>query len=136
MPQIIQPVPLNTVSYIPRAGNEKIRIVGSLDPIAGKWQISLFDKFSLHNVLHVPRISQNLLSISKVIHELNYKATFLPDSVSFQDLSSRRMIGSAQHNGVFTCLMMMPPLALFLGRAFYLPTLPLLKKNLCCDFSV
>ena len=60
------------MSYIPCVGNENIRIVdGSLAPIAGKGQISLFDGFSLHNVLHVPQISYNLMSISKITHELN-----------------------------------------------------------------
>ena len=79
--------------------NKKIRIAdGSLAPIARKGHISLFDGFSLHNMLHVPRISYNLLSISKITRELNCKATFLPDSVSFQDLSSGRMIGIARHN--------------------------------------
>ncbi|KAA0051948.1 reverse transcriptase [Cucumis melo var. makuwa] len=34
---------------------------------------------SLHHVLHVPEISYNLLSISKINRDLNCKATFLPD---------------------------------------------------------
>ena len=67
-------------------------------PIAGKRQISLSNGFALHNVLHVPQISYNLMSISKITRELNYKETFLPDSVSFQDLTSGRMIGTAWHN--------------------------------------
>ena len=72
------------VYYIPCAGNEKIRIAdGSLAPIVGKWQISFFYGLSLHNVLHVPQISYNLLSISKITHELNCQVIFLPDSVSF-----------------------------------------------------
>ena len=49
-------------------------------------------------MLHVPQISYNLLLISKITYELNFKATFLPDSISFQDLSSRRMIGPTKHN--------------------------------------
>ena len=58
------------VSYISCNRNEKIRIVdGFLALIVGKGQIFLFDKFSLHNVLHVSRISYNLLSISKITHE-------------------------------------------------------------------
>ncbi|KAA0052230.1 reverse transcriptase [Cucumis melo var. makuwa] len=88
------------VSYTPCAGNEKIRIAdGSLAPIAGKGQIVLFDGFSLKNVLHVPSLSYNLLSISKITHELHCKATFLPESVCFQDLNSGRTIGTARHSG-------------------------------------
>ena len=86
------------MSYIPCARNEKIKIVdGSLASIAGKGQISLFDGLSLHNVLHVPRILYNLLSISKITRELNCKVTFLLDSVSFQDLSSGKIIGTVRH---------------------------------------
>ncbi|KAA0057242.1 ty3-gypsy retrotransposon protein [Cucumis melo var. makuwa] len=56
------------VSYTPCASNEKIRIAdGSLAPIAGKGQIVLFDGFSLQNVLHVPKLSYNLLSIRRTI---------------------------------------------------------------------
>ncbi|TYK16799.1 reverse transcriptase [Cucumis melo var. makuwa] len=87
------------VSYTPCADNEKIRIAdGFLAPIIGKGQIVLLDGFSLQNVLHVPKLSYNLLSISKITSELHCKATFLPESVCFQDLSSRRTIGTAQHN--------------------------------------
>ena len=46
----------------------------------------------------MPQISYNFMSISKITQELNCKATFLPGSVSFQDLSSRRMINTAWHN--------------------------------------
>ena len=83
------------VSYTPCAGNKKIRIADEcLVLIAGKGQIVLFDRFS-SNVLHVPKLSYNLLSISKITHELHCKATFLPESVCFQDLSSERTIVTA-----------------------------------------
>ncbi|KAA0050819.1 Beta-galactosidase [Cucumis melo var. makuwa] len=87
------------ISYAPCAGNEKIRIAfGSLAPIAGKGQIVPFDGFALQNVLHVPKLSYNLLSISKITRELHCKAIFLPESVYFQDMSSGRTIGTAQHS--------------------------------------
>ena len=48
----------NFVIYIICAGNEKIIMVdGSLAPIAGKGQISSFEGLSLHNVLHVSKVS-------------------------------------------------------------------------------
>ncbi|KAA0068106.1 putative mitochondrial protein [Cucumis melo var. makuwa] len=81
------------------AGNEKIRIADdSLVPISGKGQIVLFDNFSLQNVLHVPKLSYNLLSISKITCELHCNATFLPESICFQDLSSGRTIGTTRHS--------------------------------------
>ncbi|KAA0052345.1 Cysteine-rich RLK (receptor-like protein kinase) 8 [Cucumis melo var. makuwa] len=60
--------------------------------------IVLFDGFSLQNVLHVLKLSYNLLSISKITCELHCKAAFLPESVCFQDLSSGRTIGTARHS--------------------------------------
>ena len=85
--------------YIPCAGNEKIRIANvSLVPIARMGLIFPFEGLTLHNVLHVPQIFYNLLCISKLTHELKCKVIFLPDSVSFQDLGSGRMIGTAQYS--------------------------------------
>ena len=78
------------MSYIPCVGNEKIRIAnGSLAPIVRKGLIFPFEGLTLLNVLHMPRISYNLLPRSKLTHELNYKAIFLPDFVSFHHMSSR-----------------------------------------------
>ncbi|KAA0066521.1 Retrovirus-related Pol polyprotein from transposon TNT 1-94 [Cucumis melo var. makuwa] len=71
---------------------------GSLTSIAGKGQIVPFDGFALQNVLHVPKLSYNLLSISKITRELHCKAIFLPESVYFQDMSSGRTIGTARHS--------------------------------------
>ena len=53
---------------------------------------------SLQNVLHVPKLSYNLLSISKITRELHCKATFLPESICFQNLSSGSTIGTARHS--------------------------------------
>ena len=85
--------------YIPCVGNEKI-IVDDwfLAPIVEKGQISSFDGLSLHNVLHVLQISYNLLSISKIVHELYCKTTILLDSISFQDLSLGRMVGTTRYS--------------------------------------
>ncbi|KAA0055419.1 Retrovirus-related Pol polyprotein from transposon TNT 1-94 [Cucumis melo var. makuwa] len=59
----------------------------SLALIARKGQIVLFDDFSLQNVLHVPKLSYNLLSISKITRELHCKATFLPDHLQGESVS-------------------------------------------------
>ena len=51
------------------------------------------------NVLYVvPTLSYNLLSISKITRDLNCHVVFSLDNVFFQDLSSGRMIDTAQHN--------------------------------------
>ncbi|RVW35006.1 Retrovirus-related Pol polyprotein from transposon RE1 [Vitis vinifera] len=52
-------------SYKPCAGNKKIKIAdGSLSAIAGKGSVFISPSLTLHNVLHVPNLSCNLLSIS------------------------------------------------------------------------
>lgn len=60
----------------------------------GKGHIFLFDCLTLQNVLYVPKISYNLLSI----RDLHCQAIFSLDTVSFQDLSLGKMIGTAQHD--------------------------------------
>ncbi|TYK26078.1 Retrovirus-related Pol polyprotein from transposon TNT 1-94 [Cucumis melo var. makuwa] len=87
------------ISYTPCGGNEKIRIAdGSLAQIVSKGQIVPFDDFALQNVLHVPKLSYNLLSISKITRELHCKAIFLPESVYFQDMSSERTIDTTPYS--------------------------------------
>ena len=93
------------MSYIPSAKNKTIRIANdSLTSIAGKRKIYPCAGLSLHNVLHVAKLSYNLLSISNITHELNCKAIFLSDSISFQDLSLGRMIGTVRHSRGFYLL--------------------------------
>ena len=88
-----------------------------------------------YNVL--PKISYNLLSINKITRELNCKATFLPDSVSFFRTWARGgwlpLPGTARDS---TSLTMMLHLVEPLGRVFYLHTLLLLKKIVCCGISI
>ena len=72
------------ISYFLGAGNEKIRIVDeSLTPIARKCQISPVDGFALQNALHVPKISYNLLSSSKITMDLHCQTIFSPNAVLF-----------------------------------------------------
>lgn len=74
----------NFVFHFLCAGNEKIRIAnGSLAHIARNGQFFPFEGLPLHNLLYGSKISYNLLSISKITCELNCKAAFLPNFVSF-----------------------------------------------------
>ena len=53
-------------SYSPYAGNKKVKLVdGSLLAIVGIGTIKLTSLITLQNVLHVPNLSCNLLSINK-----------------------------------------------------------------------
>ena len=51
---------------------------------------------TLHDVLHVPNLSCNLLSISKFIADHQCRANFYSSYCEFQKLTMERMIGSAK----------------------------------------
>ena len=94
-------------SYIPCAGNQKIKIAdGSLSAIAGKGSIAISPSITLRDVLHVPKLSCNLLSVSKLIHDMNCQAQFFQSHCEFQELNSEKTIGSANKEEASICLKM------------------------------
>ena len=61
------------VSYSPYPSNKKIAIAdGTLVTVAGQGDVVINQNFLLKNVLHVPKLSTNLVSIHKLIKDLNY----------------------------------------------------------------
>jgi hypothetical protein len=87
-------------SYSPCAGNHKIKIVdGSLSAIAGKGSVILSPLLTLKNVLHVPKLSYNLISITKLTEDTNCQANFFHSHCIFKDLNSGKMIVSAKKSG-------------------------------------
>ena len=65
-------------NYIPCTGNQKIKIVdGTLVTVVGSGDVFLTSSLTLRNVLHVPKLSVNLLSIPQItiarstLHNLN-----------------------------------------------------------------
>ena len=64
-------------SYNPFIGNRKIKIDdGSFSIIAASGSIKISPSITLENVLHVPKLSCNLLSISQLTRDLKYKVNF------------------------------------------------------------
>lgn len=90
-------------SYYPCSGQEKIRIAdGSYSSIAGKGLVNLSKTISLKNVLHVPKLTCNLLSVSKLSKDSNCRVTFFESHCVFQEMNSEKMIGSAKLiNGLY-----------------------------------
>ncbi|XP_038895920.1 probable Ufm1-specific protease [Benincasa hispida] len=87
------------MSYNPSVGNERICIADrSFASVAGKDHISPFDGLILHDTLHVPKITYNLFSVSKITKDLKCKEIFSPNSTLFQDLKSGMTIGTARHD--------------------------------------
>ncbi|KAG2725978.1 hypothetical protein I3760_01G090300 [Carya illinoinensis] len=71
-------------SYSPCAGNKRVKIAdGSLSVISGTGTIQLTSLLTLHDVLHVPNLSCNLLSISKLTSDHQCQANFYSSYCEF-----------------------------------------------------
>ncbi|WMV18963.1 hypothetical protein MTR67_012348 [Solanum verrucosum] len=69
--QISKPDPPTPTCSFSQAGNKKVKVVdGSFSAVAGKGTIKLTPFLTLVDVLHVPKLSHNLLSISKLTQNL------------------------------------------------------------------
>jgi len=77
--------------------NKKIIVAdGSPTTIVGHGTIPLNPVFTLKRVLHVPNFTTNLLSIRKLIKDINCSVTFFLDHYIFQDPAMGRTIGQAR----------------------------------------
>jgi len=86
-------------NYTPSNENFSVRIAdGSLSKVLGTGSIRISEELTLHSVLFVPSLDCNLLSISKLTHDLNCTAKFFHNFCEFQDSDSWRTIGSARLN--------------------------------------
>ena len=90
-------------SYTPSPRNHRVKFVdGSYTVIAGIGTIEIGPMISLKEVLHVPNVSYNLISIRKITKELNCLVKFSPTDCVFQDRISGRTIGNAKEfNGLY-----------------------------------
>ena len=65
-------------------GDQMVKLAdGSFTPIAGFGTVWLTAAFYLSNVLHVPKLSCNMLSINKVTADQNCIVNFSPHFLSF-----------------------------------------------------
>ena len=70
--------------YTPSPSNKKIAVAnGSLATIASFGDIYITPTLFLKNVLHVPKLSANLVSIQKLTHDLKCHAIFFPSYCVF-----------------------------------------------------
>lgn len=81
------------------AGNQKVKIAnGSFSTIAGKGSV-ISSNLVLQNVLHVPQLFCNLLSINTLTIDLNCRAHFSKSDCQFQDLNLSKTTGNAKQVG-------------------------------------
>ena len=72
------------ITYSPCLGTSKIKIAnGSISTVAGKGFVYLSPLLTLKDVLHVPNLSCNLLSISKLTLDQGCIAKFSPSCCDF-----------------------------------------------------
>lgn len=84
-------------TYTPCLSSRKIIVAnGALATVAGFGEIHITSNLILKNVLHVPKLSDNLVSIKKLTHDLKCYATFTPSYYVLRDQGTGRRIGLAK----------------------------------------
>jgi hypothetical protein len=84
-------------TYLSCLSSRKIATTdGSLTTVASVGDVKLGPSLILKNVLHVPRLSTNLVSIQKLTQDLRCNVVFHHSYCVFQDEDSGRMIGHAR----------------------------------------
>ena len=90
------------VTYNLCPSNMKIKIVdSSFTTVVDQGSVTLFPFLLLKNVLHVPKLSIDLLSIHQVTKDLDCKVTFYPTYCVFQDQVMGKTIGHDKENGLY-----------------------------------
>nr|KYP58771.1 hypothetical protein KK1_014193 [Cajanus cajan] len=91
------PLPKYFSTYSPCPGNKKISTAdGTLITAAGQGEVQISPSMTLKNVLHVPKLSINLISIQKLTKDLSCNVVFYSNSCILQDKNSGRTIGHAR----------------------------------------
>ena len=86
----------NFSTYSPCPSNKKITIAdGSSITVVGQGDIFLGPSLILKNVLHVPKLTTNLISVRQAIETLNCNLIFSKNSCVFQDQATGKTIGHA-----------------------------------------
>nr|KYP73851.1 Retrovirus-related Pol polyprotein from transposon TNT 1-94 [Cajanus cajan] len=84
-------------SYIQRNREQLITVAnGQGVPICGSGNIILESSIVLKDVLHVPQLANNLISVQKLTKDLNCSVTFFSTHCVFQDLATRKTILTAK----------------------------------------
>lgn len=90
-------------TYNPCPSNRKIVVAdGTTTTVAGIGDVQVTPNLILKNVLHVPRLSTNLVSVKKLAKDLAGSVIFDESCCNFQDRGSGKRIGLAkEHDGLY-----------------------------------
>ena len=77
--------------------NLRVKVAnGVVTKVAGIGSVLLTEHLEVHNVLFVPALTCNLISVSKLIKGKRCRVIFDESGCTFQDLNSRRTIGNSK----------------------------------------
>nr|KYP71539.1 hypothetical protein KK1_010802 [Cajanus cajan] len=86
-------IPTHFTTYIRASDKQLITVAyGDHVPIVGLGNIQLQSSLSLHNILHVPKLANNLISRHRLTQDLNCSVIFFHSHCIFQNLASRKTI--------------------------------------------
>ena len=110
-------------TYTPSPSNKKIAMAnGSLVTVASFGDIYITPTLILKNILHVPKLSANLVSIQKLTHDLKCYAIFFSLlSVFFRNKTRGRGLDLLRKGVVFTALNHLRKLVIICGCLFSIP---------------
>jgi hypothetical protein len=96
----------NLSPQVPYHGQEQVSVGNGqqvlIQTIGNSQLHTKFHKFQLQNVLHVPRIASNLLSVNKLCLHNHYSCYFDANKLLIQDLPTRRVLYKGlSRNGVY-----------------------------------
>ena len=82
-------------TYNPDSRHINVKITdGSFAVVAGTSTIVLNPHITLYDVLHVPKLACNLLSIRKLTKDLDFSVQFLQSHCEFQEVTLGKRIGN------------------------------------------
>ena len=90
-------------SYVSLFGNHITVANETHIPITGRGNVSFLPSLNLKDVLHVPSLSNNLISVKKLTRDLKCSVIFFSTHCVFQDLAMGRTIGTVKEQGGLYC---------------------------------
>jgi hypothetical protein len=86
-------------SYKPLSGKERVQTTdGTFCSIAGIGNVTCTPNIQLSSVLHVPNFTNNLMSVSQLVDDLNCIVFLSPSNVVVHELKTGRVIGIYKRN--------------------------------------
>jgi GAG-pre-integrase domain len=86
-------------SYKPLSGKEKVQTAdGTFCSIAEIGNVTCTPNIQLSSVLHVPNFTNNLISVSQLVDDLNCIISLSPSHVVVQELKTGKVIGIGKRN--------------------------------------